>query len=271
MLVRLAAGYGRADSWLDRVVKGLRTATAAGLGHALSVDDKRELGARLYDASPHHKAAGLVAWEAPWLERWLPPAPARLLIGGCGIGREAAVLADRGYVVDGFDPAPGLIVRCRALGVCREVLVGSYEDLIEGNRGPLRSFAAKRYDAVLFGWGSLSHVLAPEDRERAIVAADRLCPEGPLLASFWCSSQPAVAAGRAVAIGSAVGVALARMRGLPPSPASGDVFYPYAGFGHVFTPAEIAGMAAAVGRVVRWGDGSDVYPHATFVRRATAA
>src|SRR4051794_9728091 len=52
----------------------------------------------------HH----LFAWETAAIGRFFPPAPARLLIGGAGGGREAFALAERGYEVVAFEPAAGL-------------------------------------------------------------------------------------------------------------------------------------------------------------------
>src|SRR5664280_119254 len=54
-------------------------------------------------------ASNRVEWERTLelLERWLPPAPARVLDIGGGPGRYAAWLAERGYTVQLLDPSAG--------------------------------------------------------------------------------------------------------------------------------------------------------------------
>jgi SAM-dependent methyltransferase len=55
---------------------------------------------------------GLEEWEEDLFARVLPR-PGRLLIVGCGAGREAVALARQGFRVVGIDPAPGLIEAAR--------------------------------------------------------------------------------------------------------------------------------------------------------------
>ena len=43
--------------------------------------------------------AGLFEWEREAIDRWFPPPPARILIGGAGGGRESVSLASRGYSI----------------------------------------------------------------------------------------------------------------------------------------------------------------------------
>lgn len=68
-----------------------------------------------------HQAAlalgGLEAWEETLFDRVIPPR-SRILVVGCGAGREAVPLAKRGLSVVAVDPVPALIVaarRCAAL------------------------------------------------------------------------------------------------------------------------------------------------------------
>jgi SAM-dependent methyltransferase len=55
---------------------------------------------------------GLEKWEEDLFARVLPR-PGRLLIAGCGAGREAVALARQGFRVVGIDPVPGLIEAAR--------------------------------------------------------------------------------------------------------------------------------------------------------------
>lgn len=64
-------------------------------------------------------ASNRVGWERTLelLERWLPPAPARVLDIGGGPGRYVAWLAERGYTVQLLDPVPKHVRQARSRGV----------------------------------------------------------------------------------------------------------------------------------------------------------
>lgn len=57
---------------------------------------------------------GLEAWEETLFDRVIPPR-SRVLVVGCGAGREAAPLAQRGLSVVAVDPVPALIAAARRL------------------------------------------------------------------------------------------------------------------------------------------------------------
>ena len=122
---------------------------------------------------------------------------------------------------------------------------------------------------MLLGWGSLTHVLDAGERVRLLRALDRLCPRGPILASFWNerfdSAPPPDVANRAYRLGAAAGRTVAALRKLPGAPA-GELFTLHAGFAHRFTNDEIDALAATVGRTVLWDDDDSDYPHVTFAR-----
>lgn len=68
--------------------------------HASSFDQEADHGLR--------DAAVRGAW-AERLDRWLPPAPARVLDLGCGTGSLAQLAASAGHRVVGVDMSPGMI------------------------------------------------------------------------------------------------------------------------------------------------------------------
>ena len=91
----------------------LRSADVA-LGDLLyamtSVEEKDAIIRACYTSTHHVRGGGrttLFDWEETWFAQDLPPAPARILVGGCGWGREVRALKDRGYSVVGFDPLAG--------------------------------------------------------------------------------------------------------------------------------------------------------------------
>lgn len=105
-----------------------------------------------------------------FLERVLPPAPARLLEVGCGDGRIAAALAALGYGVTALDeiPAP-------APGVAREGVAWIASDFLFFGGAP----DGAPFDVILFS-RSLHHI-APLDRALDH-AASLLAPGGLLVA-----------------------------------------------------------------------------------------
>lgn len=267
LYARAAAALRR---WLDRTDRF----AGALLSAALTADEKSALGVRLYDVSPVGRGTALLAWEQTWFARRLPPPPARILVGACGAGRELLALAAAGYTLDAFEPARSLARVAQArIGDRALVLSFRYEELsaavLDGAHSDAAALAGRRYDAVLLGWDSLSHVLDGAERLRLARALDRLCPRGPWLASFWCelpSSSGAPAAGRMERYATAWGERLARLRKLPITPSPRESFLLHGGFTHRFTRDELEALAAAVGRALEWDDDDTDYGHATFVR-----
>lgn len=264
-----AIAYVRGDAWRRRMQEASRAAIAGLLGDALARDEQRRLGVLLYDVSfrATKRPASLWHWERGWFARRLPPPSGRLLVGGAGAGREAASLCASGYAVDALEPAPRPAQSCRAvIGSQGDVVVACYEDLsqavLDGMGGPAAPLAHRRYDAVLLGWGSLTHVLEPEERFRLLQACCRLAPTGPILASFWFTPEE-ISRGRAHAAGQTIGQLIGRLRGLP-SPSSAVSFGSWFGFAHTFTREEIETLAQRVGRSLIW-ESEGVYPHVTFV------
>jgi hypothetical protein len=264
--------YARAAARLRRWLDGADRIASAFLSAALTAEEKSDLSIRLFSASPVGRGTTLMPWEHAWLDRRLPPAPARVLVGACGAGREVLALTAAGYAVDAFEPARTLFRTARARSADKaRVLSFRYEEIaaavLDQTHNAAAELASQRYDAVLLGWGSLTHVLDENDRARVLRSLARLCPRGPLLASFWCdksgSGAPSVdrVEGQAVAWGRR----LAMLRKLPGRPSPRESFTLHAGFAHRFTESEIEALATAIDREVLWEDDDTYYPHATFV------
>lgn len=133
--------------------------------------------------------ASLYAWEQHAIDGFFPAAPATVLVGGAGAGREVRGLLERGYRVSAFDPAGALVDHGRAELHSDALLafaVGGYEELISDEL-ELRRHAP--YDAVVLGWGSFSHVGDPAIRAALPRALRALCPSGPVLIS-WIAQKP---------------------------------------------------------------------------------
>lgn len=161
---------------------------------------------------PEH---GLFAWEEAALE-YLPSPPARILIPGAGLGREAFALEDRGYEVWASEPTKsGAAALAARLG--GRATVGSFEDLLSGPAWPPREVGA-----TILGWGSLSHCLSSKRRARLLT---RLAQRSDVIvvSVFDASAQQrAWRWGRRLA-----------------SPAPGRGFVPYAGYFEPPSEAEL--------------------------------
>jgi SAM-dependent methyltransferase len=105
------------------------------------------------------------------LERFLPPAPARVLDVGGGPGIYATILRDRGYEVVLVDPVPLHVSQARAVGVTAV-------------QGDARGLAAAdgAVDAVLL-LGPLYHLPERADRIAALTEARRVTDGGPVIAA----------------------------------------------------------------------------------------
>lgn len=268
--MRCGLAHVRADRFVSRGLERSRTLLHGVLSESLSTAEQAALTQRIYALRETYGPPGLWPWEQAWFERDLPPPPARLLVGGCGSGRELRALVQQGYRVDGFEPVASLCASAR-----RELPAGArlwqlgYEELARGVAASELGAEAP-YEAVILGWGSFSHVIERRLREHAIRALDRLCPRGPLLLSFH-AARPGEPTQRRSALEARVrwvGRGLRDLRGLAPSEDRPDGFLPHAGFIHTCREDELRELARCVRREVRWGDQPRAYGHATFVPEA---
>jgi SAM-dependent methyltransferase len=110
-LRRVERAASRARSPLDVARAGLMTTREKD-------SDRRALYARSavreFTALDENIAAGLTLIEEIAASRHLRP-PARVLVLGCGPGRESLALARAGFTVTGLDREPGMLARARAL------------------------------------------------------------------------------------------------------------------------------------------------------------
>lgn len=279
VLLGLATAWCRAEARVSRragrhaILDSVQRLSGAALAAALSRHEMSRLTLGIYDASPTYKdlAAELFALEEALIARELPRAPARVLVGACGAGREALALAARGYQVHAFDPAPAFVAESRRrLGAAIPVAQLSYEQLSAAVLDGAQPLTQERFDAVVLGCGSLSHVLQAHEQRRLFEALHVLCPFGPLVASFlWTDEEGGEAAfvGRAARWGGRIGRTLARLRGLSGDASPRLSYQAERGFAYTFTRREIERLARAVARRVVWEqDGTRPSLYATFVR-----
>lgn len=191
--------WARALIALDEAVDELRDSEHRlrdELFHLLTTDASRErLTIALYDRRTAYlpdsgQYDGLHEWEVRFLRSPHFPHTGRILLGAAGGGRELRALTRLGYTVDAFEPAPNLLAGARTV-ISRpgkgRVELGAYRDLVQAidGRGPLADLVrGARYDAVVLGWGSYSHVYLRSERKAVLEAMRALCPSGPVALSF---------------------------------------------------------------------------------------
>lgn len=249
-----------------RVLAGVRDGLWGFLGGVLSADEKSRLGVELYDASDEYRASPRHDWEDAWLRRWLPPAPARVLVGAAGAGREVIFLRGGRYEVTALEPSAALAGACRAGAPGSRVIEARYEDVAAG-----RALAGERFDAVLLGLGSLSHVLDAPSRIDLVGALARMCDRGPVLASVLAPPRSrgdvtTWSGGRAARMGRALARPIRAARHLP-DVEPGEVVFGGLGFARLFTRRELCALGDAAGRRTIFDDGApDGMELCAFVR-----
>jgi hypothetical protein len=213
--------------------------------------------------------AGLFEWEDRALSAPPFPRSGRVLLGAAGGGREMRALLERGYEVVAFEPNERLFAG--ASEVARdhrggEIHRATYADLVravEQGDGPLASVVAgPPFDAVLLGWGSITHLCDPREQVRLFAALARLCPKAPVLTSFYTrpDSRPPGRADRARAVvRGALRLAGSRAR-------HGDelTYATAGGFAYCFSAAEINALAATTGYEVT-SFAAEPFGHAVLV------
>jgi hypothetical protein len=228
---------------------------------------------RSYVADAERNVRGLWPWERECVERFFPPPPGRVLVGGCGGGREVWPLLELGYSVTAFDPervfVDGLTRQLEARRGDAEVLCGGYEELFERDPALDVAWRSGPYSAVLLGWGSFSYLLRPQDPIDLMSALRRLCPDGPVLLSYADRTFLGTDATGEATDGRWRRLA-ARVLRRSSSARSADeraalVFSPNSGIYRRVRRQDLEALAARAGyRVAHHGDPS-VYPHAVLV------
>lgn len=194
-LTRLAARAVRATYLIDRAYRRfdrLRSAAVLRLAREAFYDAYNGVAyskTPSYDPSSASFRSALFDWEERAIAAWFPAPPARVLICGAGGGREAAVLARRGYQVTAFDPAEPLVRAFAASepGRLIDVYRGAYGTLPvvwKTSGEPVDLSAGVRFDAAVLGWSSLSHLRGDQACVDALRAVAGLTA-GPMLASYF--------------------------------------------------------------------------------------
>lgn len=122
---------------------------------------------------------GRLATEMPFLESlFAEHGVQRVLDVGCGTGRHAIALAERGYEVLGMDASEGMVSQARRNAAAAGVKV----QFLQAGFGELNAAAGDSFDALLCLGNSLPSVLGDDELERALAdMAKTLVPRGSLI------------------------------------------------------------------------------------------
>jgi len=245
----------RAFAALYLLGRGLESAATALRYAAAGLLDRATLQAAIIEewrqfgiAQETSDDVSLFAWEdARFIDR-----DDRVLLIGCGTGRDLLALLDRGYRPDGLDLVPEAVERARQRLTERKlealVRVGDIETVELG----------QRYDVFVFSWFCYAYI--PESARRVRVLeklSAHLARRGRILLSY----APAQQAGprRTLRLTRAV----ARLMGASWRPEAGDSLA-IAGptmssvtFQHFFQPGEVEAEARAAGLHVLAHEPSD--------------
>jgi hypothetical protein len=204
--------------------------------------------------------AGLFEWEREAIHQMRLPKGASVLLGGAGAGRELVGLCRLGFSVAAFEPSPRLAAALRGVATQQPhatVEYGSYSDLVlyaERGTGRLAPLLARRFDGVILGWGSFSHLLTNLERSAVLAAIRAIAPEARVLLSHL---PPPPERARPSAPRRAVRALLRRLASAERAePATG--FLPEGGFYIGLTRDDVVRTAAEVGYRI---DVSVKYPY----------
>jgi hypothetical protein len=194
---------------------------------------------------------GLFAWEQAAIASRFFPQSGHVLVGGAGGGRETIELCRRGYQVTAFDPVP-IFVDAAGPVVTAEggtVLRASYRDLIDAVDGRATPFGSllshARFDAVVLGWCSLSHVLEESERILLLRTIRRMAPAAPVLASYY-EAQMESPNSRSASLRRSVH-RLLRFFGGRKNPSNRLILLPSGSPAYVFAPGEVVDLARRAG------------------------
>jgi SAM-dependent methyltransferase len=193
---------------------------------------------------------GLFSWEELLVNRFVKPHD-RILVVGCGTGRDLVALSARGHDVTGVEPAPAAVALaregCASRGVAAAIVHGYFEDVV----------LTTRFDVIVLSY--LCYGYIPESVRRVDVlrkARGLLTPGGRILLSYAGHRE------RRRSKRFAVIEQGARLRRSDWRPEEGDVIHPiFVGhprfhYEHIFVPGELEAEAAAAGLRTLFHDSS---------------
>ena len=201
--------------------------------------------------------SGLFIWEREAIERYFPSG-GRILVAAAGAGREMIALANRGFVVEGFDCCRPLVEagrdQLRKYRIDTKLVWVPPSSVLEGGG---------HYDAVLVGFSGYMYIPGRTRRIRFLRdLRSFLDPGAPLMVSFT-EDRP----GRQRLWTAKIGSVIRRLRSAEPVE-QGD--WLIAGFQHHFVEEQIQAEMTEAGIDLAYYSGGTCYGHAVGLVRSGA-
>jgi signal peptidase I len=201
---------------------------AAGTLQRADLEDMTAIAWDDFGTDDEVAASGLMSWERATVHEFLKPTD-RVLLVGCGSGRDLLPLKQAGHDVVGVEPATRAVERAR----------------FEHAELP------GKFDAIVFSWFSYCYILGAAARTAALgKARAHLNPAGRIVISYIASETPRRS--RATMFARAA----SQLTGADWRAEPNDHFFPSAGrmpiytFQHSFAPAEVRREARNAGLFV---------------------
>ena len=214
---------------------------------ALRLHELREAIETTWDDFSRSETAilsGLMSWESAFYARFLKPGD-RVLLVGCGTGRDLIALLKLGYRIDGLD------ISAHAIALARRML--ERERLsAELHTGPVEVLPLPgSFDAIIFSWFCYGYIPQTDSRIAVLRKVKaRLKAGGRVLISYVVAERPP----RPLPIG--LTRLAARLTRSDWCPELGDVIGPVAGdrravrYEHQFQEGELESESRAAGLTV---------------------
>jgi hypothetical protein len=211
-------------------------------------------------------SAGLFRWEEAMFASSCIPRSGHVLLAAAGGGRELKALVERGYSVTAFEPNPVLFQGARQVAA-KESSVdlhrATYSDVVQAasGEGVLSSLRGRKFDWVLFGWGSFTHVTDQEEQLAILRAVRALAPNAPLALSFFLRKPDVPSRSRRLRL--LIRGALRRAGGAPKvDPGLG--YDSGGGFVYSYTMEEISDLASNAGYRIEVSE-DESFPYVVLV------
>jgi len=150
---------------------------------AYNSDPEREW--RRLEGGAQARLEYLITMHALHLHLPPPDQPYRLFDAGGGPGRYTLALAAQGYAMTLLDLSPALLDLARQhIAAAAPALQQHIDAVHEGSITDLSRFPDQVFDGVLCLGGPLSHLLGPDDRQRALRELRRVARPGAPLFNF---------------------------------------------------------------------------------------
>lgn len=198
----------------------------------------------------------LFPWEENAINSFFPKPPAKIFVGAAGGGRELFWLTKLGYHFAFLEPIPQLAL-CAKSRVPKENLlaftISHYEDLINKRIEEIEVYAP--YDAVILSWSSFIHILDKDTQIKLLEKVRKLCPEGPILLSWFKDTEIGPKTRLFRKILSCLGLKTYTNR---------DFYTFELGPFHTFTKEEMISLIDLSGNSIAFYADEKVYPHAVL-------